>query len=84
MTTNGMTQIEERTMQLIQSACKNVIKEKEIDWEQRKYEIAKDVLPSILSQTDRSGFRIYVGDDAINYAMELSEMLVNRLKNSEN
>lgn len=40
----GLTRIEMETMQLIKAACREYIDNaKEIDWEQRRYEIARDL-----------------------------------------
>lgn len=65
-----MTVIEQDTMHAIQSACRKYAKEKkEIDWEQRRYEIAKDVLCGMVS----AGY-IRV-KEAVVYAGELIEEL---------
>ncbi len=65
-----MTVIEQDTMRAIQSACrKYAYEKKEIDWEQRRYEIAKDVLCGMVS----SG--IIRVKDAVVYADKLIEEL---------
>lgn len=38
----ALTVIEQRTLELIQSACKKFISS-EINWEQRRYEVAKEL-----------------------------------------
>ena len=49
-----MTRIEMEVMQLIKSACRKYIESKqEIDWEQRRYEIAKDCFVMQRSVTAR-------------------------------
>lgn len=65
-----MTVIEQDTMHSIQSACRKYTNsKKEIDWEQRRYEIAKDVLCCMVS------VGIIRVKDAIVYADKLIEEL---------
>ena len=52
-----------------------------VDWEQRRYEIAKSVLPSVVSKwvKNYSAF-VYHKADAIKDTMEFTDMLIERLK----
>lgn len=45
----------------------------EIDWEQRRYEIAKELLPSLVLWEDPE-------KNAVNYAVKYADMLINKLK----
>lgn len=74
--------IEERdTMRAIQSMNRKMKDETKIDWEQRRYEIAKDMLASFLSN---SCSNVYSGNpkkqaaDTVQYA----EALIAELKNN--
>jgi hypothetical protein len=40
-----MTAIEQRTMEAVQSINRKMRDQKSVDWEQRRYEIARDILP---------------------------------------
>lgn len=44
-----MTQLEKETMEALQRAAREYIYD-EVNWEQRRYEIARDVLASIMSE----------------------------------
>lgn len=52
-----------------------------VDWEQRRYEIAKSVLPSVVPKwiKNNSAF-VYQKADAIKDTMEFTDMLIERLK----
>ncbi|MGM9687019.1 MAG: hypothetical protein ACI3YI_12490 [Bacteroidaceae bacterium] len=43
-----MTRIEQMTMDAIQSMNRKMIDQHDIDWEQRRYEIAKEMMPYCL------------------------------------
>ena len=53
-----------------------------VDWEQRRYEIAKSVLPSIVSKWVKgtSSSFVYHKANAIKDTMEFTDMLIKRLK----
>ena len=53
-----------------------------VDWEQRRYEIAKSVLPSIVSKWVKgtSSAFVYHKANAIKDTMEFPDMLIKRLK----
>ena len=70
-----MTNIELETMSAIKAAARKYVNEKNIDWEQRRYEIAKDVLAGRLSYsppTDRERF--------IEHCVEYADMLIECLQ----
>ena len=48
---------------------------KTIDWEQRRYEIAKEVLPSILNKQEK--LNVYT---AVTISINCANILINRLK----
>lgn len=48
---------------------------KTIDWEQRRYEIAKEVLPSILNKTELCKMNF-----AVSISIECADILIRRLK----
>lgn len=50
-----------------------------VDWEQRRYEIAKSVLPSVVSKWVKN-YSVYQKADAIKDTMEFTDMLIERLK----
>ena len=61
-------------------------KTKEIDWEQRRYEIAKDMLPVIYRQevtVSKQGQGIMLKDTA-DFAVAFADVLINKLKNENN
>ena len=67
-----MTQIELETMTLAKTALRQYIRKDEIDWEQRRYEIARDIMCAAIA----SG-KVYdtLIDDAIGNADELIKRL---------
>lgn len=71
-----MTNIEIDTMHVIQSACRKIAGDKKIDWEQRRYEIAKDVMCALLSQPDDG--RVWENLEA--YCVSCADDLINELK----
>lgn len=48
---------------------------KTIDWEQRRYEIAKEILPTILNKTE-----IYKIEAAVSLSINCANILTRRLK----
>ncbi len=70
--------IEERdTARAIQTIARKMREPKEIDWEQRRYEIAKDAMAAMIAQKTFA-FTEDVASDAVNYA----DVLVKELKNN--
>lgn len=46
---NGLTQIEKNTMRAIESMNRKMKDQCEIDWEQRRYEVARDIFTKNIS-----------------------------------
>ena len=74
-----MTQIELETMSAVKNAAWKYAQEG-IDWEQRRYEIAKDVLPSLM----QVGFDVgYPLPQRVNLAIAYADELIKQLKGGE-
>lgn len=71
-----MTVIEQRTMDAIQSINRKMRDQHEPDWEQRRYEIAKEVMGAEASNGSFS-------EDAAKYAVACADALIKELKNSQ-
>lgn len=69
-----ITVIEQRTMDAIQSINRKMKDSQQIDWEQRRYEIAKEILPQAYNQSNP----IAAADEAVAYA----DALIAELKKS--
>lgn len=75
-----------RAIQIIARELKKPAQPKEIDWEQRRYEIAKDMLAAFLSNSCQ---QIYMGSfaeqakDAVKYADALIQELKSQTNKSE-
>ena len=73
----GMTVIEQDTMHAIQSACRKYTNsKKEIDWEQRRYEIAKDMFVR-MSITD---YGYHYSATSVKDAVDMADALIEELK----
>lgn len=73
-----MTNIELETMSAIRAAARKYMDKKEIDWEQRRYEISKDILAARLST------RNFAHEDENAYVkscVDYADMLIRLLKN---
>ena len=72
-----MTIIEERTNDAIRSINSKVKDTNQVDWEQRRYETAKDVMPAFMSN---SCSNVYAGSpgkqakDAVEYDALIAEL----------
>lgn len=73
-----MTIIEQRTMDAVQSMNRKMRNQNEIDWEQRRYEIAKDALCAIIGT--RTSTTNNTTDYIIKTTMTITDMLINELK----
>lgn len=49
---SGLTRIEQDTMRAIESMNRKMKDQKEIDWEQRRYEVTRDIFTRCLSSED--------------------------------
>lgn len=80
-----MTQIEMQTMNAIQSINKKTKDANQIDWEQRRYEIAKDIFTQCLSHSD-GDVRAFCGrelDMTASDCVRGAEALIKALKAKE-
>lgn len=57
-------------------AMKRRMRDHEVDWEQRRYEIAKDIYPIACHDMNTSGFK----DAPAKAAVELADLLIAELK----
>lgn len=74
-----MTKIEQDTHNSIQRMAREICS-KEIDWEQRRYEIAKAVLASAIT-SDNTQIKVALHQDKIiDYTIELTDKLIDRLR----
>jgi len=71
ITIMGLTNIEMETLSAVKSAARKYANQ-EIDWEQRRYEIAKDILPTLLLPSGRK--------DAVKQSVEVADLLIRELK----
>lgn len=78
-----MTNIEILTLQAIQSIDCKMRDQHEIDWEQRRYEIAKECLPTVyqtaLEIAKKTGV-IEEPKDIVAVAVDLADVLIENLK----
>ena len=78
-----MTNIEILTLQAIQSIDCKMRDQHEIDWEQRRYEIAKECLPTVyqtaLEIAKKTG-AIEKPKDIVAVAVDLADLLIENLK----
>lgn len=82
MTTNGITQIEKDTMRAIESMNRKMKDQREIDWEQRRYEIARDMMAAFMSN---SSSNVYAGtcEQQAKDAVAFADALIAELKKGE-
>ena len=76
-----MTQVEMQAMESIKGIYREMKKANAINWEQRRYEIAKEVLPEVMSQCHEYDKTITIQKmcgGAVEMADALIEELVNR------
>jgi len=75
-----MTQLEQRTLSLLANACAKYIandNQDNINWEQRKYETAKDYAIGLLTSQWFTGSY----EQAIERGLEFAESFIEKLKN---
>lgn len=78
-----MTNIEILTLQAIQSIDCKMRDQHEIDWEQRRYEIAKECLPTVYQTTLEIAKKTGVIEEPKNIvavAVDLADVLIENLK----
>lgn len=72
-----MTVIEMETLNAIKNACHEYTKSKKIDWEKRRYEIAKDVLTSVINDDTTSNI------EKISFSVKMADALIYELKKNK-
>lgn len=75
-----MTQIEMQAMESVKGIYREMKKVNEINWEQRRYEIAKEVLPEVMSQCHEYDKDITL-QKICGYAVEMADALIEELVN---
>lgn len=71
-----MTELEQQTLVRIKGACQQYIESRNtIDWEQRRYEIAKSVICGWAASLPPSNLESNVG-----YAIEIADELIRQLR----
>lgn len=77
-----MTKIEMQAMDAVIGIHREMKKANEVDWEQRRYEIAKEMMPAAYEESRkillRGGNVAY--DDVAKAAVEFADMLIAELK----
>lgn len=77
-----MLQIELDCMRSLMSACRDYVKNsEEIDWEQRRYEIAKDAMINLKCSGHCGKSNI---QEVASFAIKMADELIKQLKESKN
>ena len=66
----ALTQIEIETLTAVKNAARKIARE-EIDWEERRYELVKQLLPSI---------RRITPEEMVNDAIEIADLAIKKLR----
>lgn len=74
-----MTKIEQQTMDAIIGIYREMKRPKEIDWEQRRYEVARTILPEVMGQINAYDKNI-TPHDICRYAVEMANIFISELK----
>lgn len=75
---SGLTRIEMDTMRAIESINRKMKDQREIDWEQRRYEIARDAMCTILSKPEYYTWKD--GKELASVSADFADALINELK----
>lgn len=78
-----MTKIEMEAMEAVIGIRKELARQNEIDWEQRRYEIAKECLPTVYQTALEIAKKIGVIEepkDIVAVAVDLADVLIENLK----
>ena len=84
-----MTTIELETLTLAKKAARKYLND-DVDWEQRRYEVAKTILPSVYTQVwkvlERGGnlIEVSMGKQCATIARELADALIKELRTHKN
>lgn len=71
-----MTQLEQETLTAVKRAAKKIA---EVDWEQRRYELVRDILPTIIQVNANATAESE--DEIINIAIGTADKVIAALKN---
>lgn len=81
-----MTVLEQELAHVGKAAMKKYLQDKPIDWEQRRYEIAKELLPAIYERTTYINTENYTAEQIqgilASAAIEYADALITELKNT--
>lgn len=66
----GLTQLEVETLTAVRRAA-NVLANKDIDWEERRYELVKQLLPTVHRNTP---------EEMVNSAITLADIAIEKLR----
>ena len=72
-----MTNIELETLSAVKAAARKYVNERDANWEQRRYEIAKDVLAAIVSNSDHFLTR---KEFYVEKSVEYADLLIKKLQ----
>lgn len=73
-----ITKIEMQMMDAVIGIHREMRKTNEVDWEQRRYEIAKELYPTVIAQSPAKD-----SEQVANVTVFLADLLIERLKNAE-
>ena len=74
-----MTVIEKQYMEAVINISRQM-KDKNPNWEQRRYEIAKDILATMFFQPENHSLTV---EADVDYAVEVADILIEKLKKGE-
>ena len=66
----GLTNLEVETLNAVKAAARKLASQ-DVDWEQRRYELVKELLPSIKRDTP---------EEMVNTAIEIADVAIERLR----
>lgn len=75
-----MTNIELETLSAVKAAARKYVNEKNIDWEQRRYEVAKDVLAARLANPQSWSVANFNKESFVETCVEYADLLIKKLQ----
>ena len=75
-----MTVIEKQTMDAVISLNRKTKDANQIDWEQRRYEIAKDILATMFYNPGNHSLTV---EADVDFAVDVADILIEKLKEEE-
>lgn len=79
---SGLTRIEQDSMNAVISINRKMKNQREIDWEERRYEIARDVLAGFYSKTTEGKYSDPT--ELARCSVMVADALINELKGGSN